>query len=172
MPWWLTHFFSMFSESLGRFRLFSQRWPFFWEWQWILKSSRSLNLSDVYYLCLFYIYLVFSSLFLFCSVSTILSLRGRDVVSISGTVQNRSSPSQSQRVWITNVDCHPPRHCLYRSCYIVDNDVTSNGPFAKYQLSNGSPLVSMVSINENVKFPLNLVNIQYFWKVWLVVFGE
>jgi hypothetical protein len=36
-----------------------------------------------------------------------------------------------------------------------------NGPFAKYQLSDGSPLVSMVSIDENVKFPLN---IQYFLK--------
>jgi hypothetical protein len=36
-----------------------------------------------------------------------------------------------------------------------------NGPFAKYQLSNGSPLVlvSKVSIDENVKFPLN---IRYF----------
>jgi hypothetical protein len=36
-----------------------------------------------------------------------------------------------------------------------------NGPFAKYQLSDGSPLVSMVFIDENVKFPLN---IQYFLK--------
>jgi hypothetical protein len=33
------------------------------------------------------------------------------------------------------------------------------GPFAKYQLSDGSPLVSMVSIDKNVKFPLN---IRYF----------
>jgi hypothetical protein len=28
-------------------------------------------------------------------------------------------------------------------------------PFAKYQLSDGSPLVSMVSIDKNVKFPLS-----------------
>jgi hypothetical protein len=34
-----------------------------------------------------------------------------------------------------------------------------NGHFAKYQLSDGSPLVSMVSIDENVKFPRN---IRYF----------
>jgi hypothetical protein len=39
-------------------------------------------------------------------------------------------------------------------------------PFAKYQLSDGSPLVSM---DENVKFSLN---IRYFWKVWSVVFGK
>jgi hypothetical protein len=44
-----------------------------------------------------------------------------------------------------------------------------NGPFAKYQLSDGSPLVSMVSIDENVKFSLN---IRYCWKVWSMVFGE
>jgi hypothetical protein len=37
-----------------------------------------------------------------------------------------------------------------------------NRPFAKYQLSDGSPLVSMVSIDKNVKFPLN---IRYFLKV-------
>jgi hypothetical protein len=30
----------------------------------------------------------------------------------------------------------------------------NHGPFAKYQLSDGSSLVSMVSIDENVKFPL------------------
>jgi hypothetical protein len=37
-----------------------------------------------------------------------------------------------------------------------------NRPFAKYQLSDGSPLVSMVSIDKNVKFTLN---IRYFLKV-------
>jgi hypothetical protein len=39
-------------------------------------------------------------------------------------------------------------------------------PFAKYQLSDDSPLVS---IDENVKSPLN---IRYFLKVLSVVFGE
>jgi hypothetical protein len=37
-----------------------------------------------------------------------------------------------------------------------------NGYLAKYQLSDGSPLVSMASIDENVKFPLN---IQYVSKI-------
>jgi hypothetical protein len=52
------------------------------------------------------------------------------------------------------------RHCnLFGSPRLNRTGLTLEGPFAKYQLSDGSPLVSMVSINENVKFPLN---IRYF----------
>jgi hypothetical protein len=58
---------------------------------------------------------------------------------------------------------------LFQKSFSEVHCVTTNWPFAKYQLSDGSPLVSMVSIDENAKFPLN---IRYFWKVWLVVFGE
>jgi hypothetical protein len=58
---------------------------------------------------------------------------------------------------------------IWNWLFKMDRLRNTNCRMVHHQLSDGSPLVSMVAIDENIKFPLN---IQYFLKVWLVIFGE